>query len=146
MSNSIPYVASGRYSFRSEASKGSPSGYWKRVCVRHPQKTPNVRWGFRKRRLTNSPRRQRLVDGQLSSLCAPRSGFSSCGVASVIMCCSAHPASSSAPLRPCCYPRVGLVANIILILYSWDVDRFFIGKSMGSRIWRLLKNIWVSTL
>ena len=62
-----------------------------------PQKIPNLRGGFRKRRLTNTPRRHRLADGQLSSLYAPLPSFSSFGAASVMMCCSARPASSSAP-------------------------------------------------
>ena len=52
---------------------------------------------FRKRRLTNTPRRHRLADGQLSSLYAPLPSFSSFGAASVMMCCSARPASSSVP-------------------------------------------------
>ena len=90
-------------SFRSVASKGFPSGYSKSACVRVsacsacPQKTPTLRGGFRKRRLTNTPRRHRLADGQLSPLYAPLPRFSSSGAASVMMCCSACPASSSAP-------------------------------------------------
>ena len=61
------------------------------------QKTPNLRGGFRKRRLTNTPRRHRLADGPLSSLYAPSLSFSSFGAASVMICCSARPASPSAP-------------------------------------------------
>ena len=61
------------------------------------QKAPNLRFCFLKRRLTNTPRRHRLADGQLSSLYAPLPSFSSFGAASVMMCCSARPASSSAP-------------------------------------------------
>ena len=88
-------------SFRSLASKGFPSGYSKSVCVcvcvsAYFQKTPNLRRCFRKRRLTNTPRRHRLADGQLSSLYAPLPSFSSFGAASM-MCCSARPASWSAP-------------------------------------------------
>ena len=68
-------------SFRSVASKGFPSGYSKSACVRVsacsacPQKTPTLRGGFRKRRLTNTPRRHRLADGQLSPLYAPPTTF-----------------------------------------------------------------------
>ena len=43
------------------------------------------------------PRRHRLTDGPLSSLEAPSPSLSSFGAASVMMCCSARPASSSAP-------------------------------------------------
>ena len=43
------------------------------------------------------PRRHHLADGPLSSLYAPSPSLSSFGAASVIMCCSARPASSSAP-------------------------------------------------
>ena len=56
-----------------------------------------IRGDFRKRRLTKTPRRHRLADGQLSSLYAPLPSLSSMGAASVMMCCSARPASSSAP-------------------------------------------------
>ena len=43
------------------------------------------------------PRRHHLADGPLSSLYAPSPSLSSVGAASVMMCCSARPASSSAP-------------------------------------------------
>ena len=94
-------------SFRSLDSNDFPSGYSKSLCVcasACTQKTPNLRCFFVKRRLTNTPRRRRLADGQLSSLYAPPS-FSSFGAASVLMCCSARPASSSAPLRPIVLPK-----------------------------------------
>ena len=85
------------YSFKSLASKGFPSGYSKSVCVSAcPQKTPNLR-GCRKRRPTNTPRRYGLADGQLSSLYALPPSFRSFDAASVMMCCSARPDSSSAP-------------------------------------------------
>ena len=65
--------------------KASPA-HTRNVCVRVSaclQKTPNLRDGFRKRRLTNTLRRHRLADGQLSSLYAPLPSFSSFGVACV---------------------------------------------------------------
>ena len=43
------------------------------------------------------PRRHHLADGPLSSLYAPSPDLSSFDAASVMMCCSARPASSSAP-------------------------------------------------
>ena len=43
------------------------------------------------------PRRYRLADGPLSSLYAPSPSLSSFGAAFVMMCCSARPASLSAP-------------------------------------------------
>ena len=43
------------------------------------------------------PRRHHLADGPLSSLYAPSRSLSSFGAASVMMGCSARPASSSAP-------------------------------------------------
>ena len=85
-------------SFRSFASKGFPSECSESVCVcACPQKTLHLRGVFRKRRLTNTPRRHRLADGQISSLYTPPPSFSSFGAASVMVCCSARPASSSAP-------------------------------------------------
>ena len=80
-----------------------------------PQKTPNLRGGFRKRRLTNIPRRHRLADGQLSSLYAPLPSLSSsplwwCAIRLVL------------PLwaHPLCYPRIELVVNIICIRRMCD--------------------------
>ena len=43
------------------------------------------------------PRHRHLADGPLSSLYAPSPSLSSFGAASVMMCCSARPASSRAP-------------------------------------------------
>ena len=43
------------------------------------------------------PRRHHLADGPLSSLYALSPSLSSFGAASAMMCCSARPASSSAP-------------------------------------------------
>ena len=60
------------------------------------QKAPNLLRCFLKRRLTNTSRRHRLADGQLSSLYPPSPSFSSFDAASV-MCCSAPPAPSSTP-------------------------------------------------
>ena len=57
---------------------------------------PNLRGGFRKMTPDEHPRRHRLADGPLSSLYAPSPSLSSFGAASVMMCCSARPTSSSA--------------------------------------------------
>ena len=79
------------------------------------QKTPNVRC-FLKRRLTKTLRRHRLADGQLASLYPPSPSFSSFDAASVMLCFSPPPASSSTPLRPSvCYPSISLVVNITCI-------------------------------
>ena len=48
------------------------------------QKTPNLRC-FLKRRLTNTPRRHRLADGQLSSLYPPSPSLSSFDAASDVV-------------------------------------------------------------
>ena len=61
------------HSFTNLASKSFPSGYSKSVCVSAcTQKTPNIWCWFLKRRLTNSPRRHGLANGQASSLSHPR--------------------------------------------------------------------------
>ena len=79
---------------------------------------------FRKRRLTNTPRRHRLADGQLSSLYAPLPSFSSFGAASVMMCCSARPASSSAPsVLP--EDRIGRTIIHCLILWPYKFISYF---------------------
>ena len=103
----------------------------------------SLRCGFVKWRLTNTPRRHRLADGQLSSLYAPPPSSSSFGAASVMMCCSARPASSSTPLRPCVLPedRIGLKYNIhSYILWSYNVFHIFDQTSI------VLKSSWSSTL
>ena len=83
------------------------------ACI---QKTPNLRCRFIKRRLTNTPRRHRLTDGQLSSLDRPSPSVSSFGASPVMLCCSAPPAWSSSPLRPSMhYPSTSLVVNIMHI-------------------------------
>ena len=80
------------------------------------QKTPNLRSCFLKRRQTNTPRRHRPDDGQLSSIYPPSLSFSSFGAASVMLCCSSPPASSNTPLRPSvCHPSISLVVNIMFI-------------------------------
>ena len=85
------------------------------------QNTPNLRCGFLIHRLAYTPRRHRLADGQLSSLYALSPNFSSFGAAFVMLCCSARPASSSAPLRwSVRYPSVDLVVNIIYIRTIFD--------------------------
>ena len=71
---------------------------------------------FLKRRLTNPPRRYRLADRQLSSIYLPSPSSSSLGAASVILCCSAPPASSNTPLRPSVhYPSISLVVKMMFI-------------------------------
>ena len=94
------------------------------------QKTPNLLCWFLTRRLTNTPRPHRLADGQLSSLYPPSPSFSSFGAASVILCCSAPPVSSSTPLRTSVhYPSISLLLNIMcsqtffnhkIVLYTFD--------------------------
>ena len=85
------------------------------------QKTPNLRSCFLKRRQTNTPRRHRPDDGQLSSIYPPSLSFSSFGAASVMLCCSSPPASSNTPLRPSvCYPSISLVVNIMYICMFCD--------------------------
>ena len=79
------------------------------VCT---QKTPNLRCSFLKRRPTNTPRRHRLADGQLSSFYPPSPSFSSFGAASVMLCCSAPPLCSRTPLRPSVdYSSISRVEN-----------------------------------
>ena len=78
-------VASVQYnSFRSVVSKGFPSGYSKRVCLRVcarvcvrmlSEKSEPTRW-FSQMTPDEHPRRHRLADGQLPSLCAPIPSFS----------------------------------------------------------------------
>ena len=66
--------------------------------------------------MTNTPRRDRLADGQVSSLYPPLTSFSSFGAAPVMLCCPALPACSSTPLpRSVHHPSVSLVVNIVCI-------------------------------
>ena len=85
-------------SFRSLASKGFPDGYSTCGCVCPPayRRSEPTRW-FSQMTPDKHPRRHHLADGPFSSLYAPSPSLSSCGAASVMMCCSARPASSSAP-------------------------------------------------
>ena len=107
------------------------------------QKTPNLRFCFFKRRLTNTPRRHRLADDQLSSLYAPSPRFSSFGAASVVLCCSAPPASLSAPLRPSVrYPTTGLVVNTMHIRTFCDHINVL---HIFGQICIVLKSGWSST-
>ena len=108
-------------SFSSLASKGFPSGHSKSVCVSAcTHKIPNLRC-FLKPRLTYTPRRHRLADGQLSSLHPLSPSFSPFGAAAVMLCCSPPPASSSTPLRlSVCYPSISLVVNIMYIRTFFD--------------------------
>ena len=98
------------------------------------QKTPNLRCGFLKRRLTNTPRRHCLADCQLLSLYPPSPSFSSFGAASVILCCSVPSDYSSTPLRPCVhYPSIRLVNTLYIqtfcehlnVLYIFDLTDLY---------------------
>ena len=63
------------------------------------------------------PRRHHLADGPLSSLYTPSPSLSSFGAASVMMCCSARPACSSAPsVLP--EDRIGRNSNFELVFVS----------------------------
>ena len=73
-------------------------------------KTLNPQGCFRKRRLTNTPRRHRVADGQLSSSYAPLPCFSLFGAAS----CDVLFRSSCLLERTVC-ATIGLVVNIISI-------------------------------
>ena len=86
----------------------------KRVCAfAYTQKTPNLRYRFRKRRLTSIPRHHRLADGQLSSLYLSSPSFSSFGAASAMLCCSSS-ACSGTPSWPSEY-HPSFVENIMCI-------------------------------
>ena len=78
------YLKTILYSFRSLASKDFPSGYSERVCVRL-QSDPDLRFFPIKRCLTNTPRRHRVADGQLSSPYPPSPSFSLFGAVSVML-------------------------------------------------------------
>ena len=86
------------HSFSSLASKGSPADI-RKVCVCPPalRKLRTYRPFPPKQCLTNTPRSRRLAECQLSSLYSPSPSFSSCGAASVILCCFL-PASSNMAL------------------------------------------------
>ena len=73
-------------------------------------KTLNPQGCFRKRRLTNTPRRHRVADGQLSSSYAPLPCFSLFGAAS----CDVLFRSACLLERTVC-ATIGLVVNIISI-------------------------------
>ena len=89
----------GRSSFRSLAFKGFPDGHSTGgcVCVRLRTEDPNPRSFFCERGLTGTRRRHHLDGGRRSPTYPPSPSLSSFGAASVVMCCSARPASSSAP-------------------------------------------------
>ena len=86
------------YSFKSLASESFPDGYSTGGCVCPPahRRSEPTRW-FSQMTPDEHPRRHHLADGPLSSLYAPSPSLSSFGAASVMMCCSARPAFSSAP-------------------------------------------------
>ena len=66
------------------------------VCPLSLRNSEPTRW-FSRMTPDEHPRRHHLADGPLSSLYAPSPSLSSFGAASVMMCCSARPASSRAP-------------------------------------------------
>ena len=66
------------------------------VCPLSLRSSEPTRW-FSQMTRDEHPRCHHLADGPLSSLYAPSPSLSSFGAASVMMCCSARPASSSAP-------------------------------------------------
>ena len=88
---------------------------WLCACPPAHRRSEPTMW-FSQMMPDEHPRRHHLADGPLSSLYAPSPSLSSFGAASVMMCCSARPASSSAPsvlpedrigrntlyIRPCC--------------------------------------------
>ena len=83
------------------------------VCVRLLRSSEPTRW-FSKMTPDEHPRRH-LADGLLSSLFAPSRSLSSFGSASVMMCCSARPASSSAPS----VLQSGMRVGMIFLLFRW---------------------------
>ena len=86
------------------------------VCVRLHSENSEHTMLIYQRFLRNTPRRQRLADGQLSSLYPPSPNFSSLGAASVMFCWSAPPAFSSTPLQPSVHPpTISLIVNTICI-------------------------------
>ena len=68
---------------------------WLCACPPAHRRSEPTMW-FSQMMPDEHPRRHHLADGPLSSLGAPSPSFSSFGAASVMMCCSARPASSSA--------------------------------------------------
>ena len=84
------------------------------VCLLSLRNSERTRWCTQ---ITpdEHPRRHVLADGLLSSLYAPSLSLSSFGAASVMMCCSARPASSSAPLRPSMLPEDRIGRNIMYV-------------------------------
>ena len=91
-------IEGNNHSLRSFASKSFPDEYWTggRVHVRILGSSEHTRW-FSQMTPDEHPRRNHLADGPLSSREASSLGMSSFGAASVMMCCSARPACSSAP-------------------------------------------------
>ena len=103
-----------------------------------PQKTPNLRDGFRTRRLTNTPRRHRVADGQLSSSYAPLPCFSLFGAAS----CDVLFRSSCLLERTVC-ATIGLVVNIISIRRFCDQINVL---HIFDQTYIVLKSGWSSTM
>ena len=75
------------------------------------QKAPDLRFCFLKRRLTNTTRCHRLVDGQLSSPYPPSPSFRSFGAASDVV------------LLPSCLVKHGLTDAPLLVEYRFQVTR-----------------------
>ena len=81
------------------------------VCVCPPahRRSQPKRWQMTP---DEHPQRHQLSDGPFLWLCAPSPSLRSCDAASVVMCCSARPASSSAPSG---LPEDRIGRNIIYI-------------------------------
>ena len=86
------------------------------VCPLSLRNSKPTRW-FSQMTPDEQPRRHHLADGPLSSLYAPSPCLSSFGAASVMMWCSARPASSSAPSV---LPKDRIGRNIIYIRQCCD--------------------------
>ena len=87
------------------------------VCVSTFVRNPEPTSWFSQMTPDEHPRRHHLADGPLSSLYAPSPSLSSFGAASVMMCSSARPASSSAPSV---LPEDRIGRNIICIRRCCD--------------------------
>ena len=93
------------------------------VCPFSLRNSEPMRW-FSQMTPDEHPSRHHLADGPLSSLYAPSPSLSSFGAASVMMCCSARPASSSAPsVLP--EDRIGRTIIHCLILWPYKFISYF---------------------
>ena len=89
------------------------------------QKTPNLPC-FLKRRLTNTPRRDRLADGQLSSLHPPSPSFSSFGAASVIAIPLLLPLREDTLTAVCVLPEYNQVVNMCIRIFCDHLNVLYI--------------------